>query len=293
MSLFVKFNLILLLVFGAALVPAAYLSNQLLQSNARNQVIQNARIMMQSALATRTYTSQQIVALLAKQAQDDFIPQTVPSYSATEVFNTVRKSNPEYTYKEATLNPTNLRDRTNDWEADVVNAFRADPKLTEIIGEREGARGKSLHLARPIQINDEKCLSCHSTADAAPKPVVKTYGPNNGFGWQLHEIVGAQIVSVPMNVAESMASKALTAILGTVLAVFASMFVILNLLLWFVVIRPIKKLSAMADQVSSGNLEAEEVTVGGSDEVAVLAGSFNRMRISLAKALNLLEESGG
>jgi HAMP domain-containing protein len=292
-NLFVKFNLILLLVFGVALVPAAYLSNQLLQSNARNQVIQNARIMMQSALATRTYTSQQIVSLLAKQAQDDFIPQTVPSYSATEVFNTVRKSNPEYTYKEATLNPTNLRDRTNDWEADVVNAFRADPKLTEIIGERDSARGRSLHLARPIQINDAACLSCHSTADAAPKPVVKTYGPNNGFGWQLHEIVGAQIVSVPMGVAEGMASKALTAILGTVLAVFASMFVFLNILLWFVVIRPIKKLSAMADQVSSGNLEADEVTVGGSDEVAVLAGSFNRMRISLAKALNLLEESGG
>jgi HAMP domain-containing protein len=290
-SLFVKFNLILLLVFGLALVPAAYLSNELLQNNARQQVIQNARIMMQSALATRTYTAQQIVSLLAKQAQDDFIPQTVPSYSATEVFNTVRKSNPEYTYKEATLNPTNLRDRTNDWEADVVNAFRADPKLTEIIGERDGARGRSLHLARPIQINDEKCLSCHSTADAAPKPVVKTYGPNNGFGWQLHEIVGAQIVTVPMGVAESMATKALTTLLIAVAAVFASMFVFLNILLWFVVIRPIKRLSAMADQVSSGNLEADEVTVGGSDEVAVLAGSFNRMRISLTKALSLLEES--
>jgi protein-histidine pros-kinase len=290
-SLFVKFNLILLLVFGLALVPAAYLSNELLQNNARQQVIQNARIMMQSALATRTYTAQQIVSLLAKQAQDEFIPQTVPSYSATEVFNTVRKSNPEYTYKEATLNPTNLRDRTNDWEADVVNAFRADPKLTEIIGERDGARGKSLHLARPIQINDEKCLSCHSTADAAPKPVVKTYGPNNGFGWQLHEIVGAQIVTVPMGVAESMATKALTTLLIAVAAVFASMFVFLNILLWFVVIRPIKRLSAMADQVSSGNLEADDVTVGGSDEVAVLAGSFNRMRISLTKALSLLEES--
>jgi HAMP domain-containing protein len=291
-SLFVKFNLILLLVFGLALVPAAWLSNELLQNNARQQVIQNARIMMQSALATRTYTAQQIVGLLARQAQDDFIPQTVPSYSATEVFNTVRKSNPEYTYKEATLNPTNLRDRTNDWEADVVNAFRADPKLTEIIGEREnGLRGKSLHLARPIQINDEKCLSCHSTAEAAPKPVVKTYGPNNGFGWQLHEIVGAQIVTVPMGVAESMASKALTTLLLAVAAVFASMFVFLNILLWFVVIRPIKRLSAMADQVSSGNLEAEEVSVSGSDEVSVLAGSFNRMRISLVKALTLLEES--
>lgn len=291
MSLFVKFNLILLLVFGVALVPAAYLSNQLLQSNARSQVVQNARIMMQSALATRTYTSQQIVPLLAKQVAEEFIPQTVPSYSATEVFNTVRKSNTEYVYKEATLNPTNLRDRTNDWEADIVNSFRADPKLTEIVGERDSGRGRSLHLARPIQINDAACLSCHSTAGAAPASVVKTYGPNNGFGWQLHEIVGAQIVTVPMGVADAMATKALYALLGTVVAVFGCMFIFLNVLLWFAVIRPIKKLSAMADQVSSGNFDVPEVAVSGSDEVAVLAGSFSRMRISLAKALTLLEDA--
>jgi protein-histidine pros-kinase len=246
--------------------------------------------MMQSALATRTYTSQQITALLAKQSAEEFIPQTVPSYSATEVFNTVRKSNPEYNYKEATLNPTNLRDRTNDWEADLVSAFRSDPTLTEIIGERETARGRSLHLARPIQINDAKCLSCHTSAADAPAPLVKTYGPSNGFGWKLHEIVGAQIVTVPTNVADAMAAKAFNALIGTVIAVFACMFVFLNVLLWFAVIRPIRKLSAMADQVSSGNLDAPEVVVRGSDEVAVLAGSFSRMRISLTKALALLEE---
>jgi HAMP domain-containing protein len=290
-SLFLKFNLILLLVFGLALVPAAVLSNRLLQDNARSQIVQNARIMMQGALATRAYTSEQIRPLLQKQASEDFIPQTVPSYSATEVFDTVRKSNPEYTYKEATLNPTNLRDRTADWEADIVNAFRADPKLTEIITERDSARGgKSLELARPIQINDPACLSCHSTPSAAPAPLTRTYGTANGFGWQLHEIVGAQIVTVPMTLAISMANKAFSAMIGTVLAVFAAMFVILNVLLWLVVIRPIKRLSTMADMVSSGNLEVPEVAVSGSDEVAVLAGSFNRMRISLAKALNLLDE---
>ena len=290
MSLFVKFNLILLAVFGVALVPAVLLSKNFLESNARGQVIQNARIMMESALATRTYTSEQIVGLLANQSQDEFIPQTIPSYSATEIFNTVRKTNPEYTYREATLNPTNLRDRTTDWEADIVNEFRADPKLTEIVGERDGARGRSLHLAKPIQIKNGKCLACHSTPDAAPPAVIKTYGSANGFGWHQDEIIGAQIVSVPMNVAEGMAGKALAALLGTVIAVFASMFIFLNVLLWFIVIRPIKKLSLMADQVSSGNLEVPEIVVHGSDEVSVLSSAFNRMRISLVKALRLLED---
>ena len=118
MSLFVKFNLILALVFALALVPAGLLANGLLQRNAREQVVENARIMMQTALATRTYTNKQIKPLLASRLEEEFLPQTVPAYSATEIFNYIRESHPEYTYKEAALNPTNPRDRTVDWEAD-------------------------------------------------------------------------------------------------------------------------------------------------------------------------------
>lgn len=133
-----------------------------------------------------------------------------------EIFSTIRKCNPGYSYKEATLNPTNPRDRTADWEADVVRAFQNDRKLTEVVGERDGGRGRSLHLARPIRIVDAKCLVCHDTADRAPAPLIKTYGPDNGFGWKLDEVVGAQIVSVPMRVPLTMAGSAFKAVLGTV-----------------------------------------------------------------------------
>ena len=290
MSLFVKFNLILVLVFAVALVPAAYLSNQLLQTNARTQIVQNARIMMQTALATRGYTNKQIKPLLAPRLAEEFLPQSVPAYSATEIFNNLRESNPEYTYKEATLNPTNPRDRTVDWEADVVNAFRADPKLTEVIGEREGPLGRALHLARPIKITDSGCLTCHTTPEMAPASVVKAYGTNNGYGWKLNETVGAQIVTVPMSVPFAMAKKAFQTLLGTLVGVFVFILVFLNILLWFVVIRPIRTLSSMADRISTGDLDVPEVRVRGTDEVAVLAGSFNRMRISLGKALKMLED---
>ena len=289
MSLFVKFNLILILVFALALVPVAYISNSLLQKNARTQIVQVARIMMQSALATRGYTNKQIKPLLASRLADEFLPQSVPSYSATEIFNNLRENNPEYTYKEATLNPTNPRDRTVEWEADVVNAFRTNEKLSELIGERDAPLGRSLYLARPIKITDAGCLSCHTTPEMAPASVVKAYGTSGGYGWKLNEIIGAQIVSVPMAVPIGLANAAFKTLLGSLIAVFVSILVVLNVLLMFAVIRPIKRLSQMADEVSTGNLDAPEVTVKGTDEVAVLSGSFNRMRISLTKALKMLE----
>ena len=289
MSLLIKFNLILILCFGIALVPAYLITRDLLQKNARTQVVQHARLMMQTALATRGYTNKQIKPLLAARLAEEFLPQTVPAYSATEIFNTLRETYPEYTYKEATLNPTNPRDRTVDWEADLVNAFRSDVKLPEIIGERDASLGRALYLARPITITDPGCLSCHTTPEVSPASVVKRYGTSGGYGWKLNEIIGAQIVSVPMAVPLNMAKQAHRAMLASLVGVFVFVLVLLNVMLWFTIIRPIRRLSLMADEVSTGNLDVPEVRFKSRDEVGVLAGSFNRMRISLVKALKMLE----
>ncbi len=291
MSLLVKFNLILIAVFLLAIVPAVFVSQRLLEESARTQVTENARIMLQTALATRTYTVKQIRPLLEARLAEEFLPQTVPAYSATEIFNYMRESHPEYTYKEATLNPTNPRNRTVDWEADVVNAFRADPALQEIVGERESPLGRSLYLSRPIRITDPACLTCHTTPETAPASVVRKYGPEGGFGWQMNEVIGAQIVSVPMSVPMHLARAALRTVILSLVGVFLLMLIILNLLLGSVVIRPLRRVAGMADQVSTGNFDIPDLEVRGRDEVAVLASSFNRMRISLAKALKMLEDS--
>ena len=111
MKLIVKFNLVFIGVFLVGLLVAGRISYTLLQKNAQDEILQNARIMMQAALAMRNYTSKQIKPLLETQMKYTFLPQTVPAYAATEQFNELRKKHPDYTYKEATLNPTNPRNR--------------------------------------------------------------------------------------------------------------------------------------------------------------------------------------
>ncbi|MDX2227554.1 MAG: DUF3365 domain-containing protein [Verrucomicrobiae bacterium] len=290
MNLLLKINLILLTVFILGLLPSGYISYELLQKNAREQVLQNARLMMEASLAMRGYTSKQIKPLLEAQLEQEFLPQTVPSYSAVEIFNYLRENYPEYTYKEATLNPTNLRDLAKDWEADVVNEFRNHTDKKEIVGHREGPSGEYLYLAKPLKIANESCLTCHSTPEAAPAKMIEKYGSNNGFGWQMHEIVGAQIVSVPMSLPIQKANQAFKILFGSLLVVFIVTLIVLNILLHFIVIRPIKQLSAIADQISTGNMDVEELQVRGRDEVSMLSASFNRMMISLKKAIKLLED---
>ena len=142
MKMIVKFNLVFIVVFLIGLAAAATVSHELLQRNAREEIVQNARLLMESALATRAYTSTQVGPLLQTQMKYAFLPQSVPAYSATEVFNGVRKAFPQYDYKEATINPTNPRNRANDWEADIVKQFRTAADRTELVGERDTPAGR-------------------------------------------------------------------------------------------------------------------------------------------------------
>jgi HAMP domain-containing protein len=290
MKLTLKFNLVLILVFAIGLGTTGVLSWNILQENARKEVVERAGLMMEAALAVRSYTVSEIRPLLALQMTKEFLPQSVPAYAATQSFSKLREKHPEYTYKEATLNPSNPLNRAVDWENDIVQEFRNNPEHTEIIGVRDTPTGRSLYLARPMQIKHPGCLSCHSTVEAAPKTLIKKYGTANGFGWKMNEIVGARIVSVPMAVPLQKAEHAFRTFMGSLIGVFIAIIVILNLMLRAIVIAPVTKMSRIADEVSKGNMEAPEFSERGTDEISVLAASFNRMRRSLEKAMKLLED---
>jgi HAMP domain-containing protein len=289
MKLIWKFNLVLLGIFLLGFLIAGYVSYRALQANAREEILQNARLMMESALSSRNYTTTQVKPLLETQMKYRFLPQSVPAYAATEQFNELRKKHPDYTYKEATLNPSNPRNRAADWETDVVGIFRNTAATGEVVGERDTPAGRSLYLARPIQVKSPACLECHSTIDVAPKPMVDLYGPANGFGWKMDEVIGAQIVSVPMAVPIGRANSAFTAFMGSLAAVFVAIFILLNVMLYTMVIRRVTKLAGIADQVSLGNMEAGEFHTKSRDEIGVLTEAMGRMKASLVQAMKMLE----
>jgi protein-histidine pros-kinase len=289
MKLLLKFNLVFVLIFALGLAATGYVSWTLLERNARDEIAQNARLLMDTALAARTYTSAQVNPLLQTQMKYTFLPQSVPAYSATEVFNDLRKKHTEYGYKEAVLNPTNPRNRAVDWETDLITQFRTNKDATELMGDRETPTGRAFYLARPLRVTNPACLQCHSTVDAAPKTMLERYGPANGFGWTLNDVVGAQIIQVPTRVPLERAENAFQVFMTSITAVFVAIGVVLNLMLWALVIRPIGKLSAFADRVSLGELEIPEFKRKSRDEIGVLSRSIARMRTSMVQAMKMLE----
>jgi len=289
--LLLKFNLIMLLLFGSGMLLISRLAYNFLMQDARAHVLQQAQLMAQSAQAMRNYTSDELEPLLedSSDAQEKLLPQTIPNYAANTIFKGLRKQFPDYTYREAALNPMNLEYRAVDWETDVINHFRNHPAQSELIGERETPTGRSLYLAHPI-VAEDLCLGCHGPVDVAMPMVVKTYGSVNGYGWKLKEIIGAQIVSVPMTVPIRLADEAYRRLLLHLAAIFVITLVAIDLSLYFLIVSPVQKLAAMADRISRGELDLRELPVRGRDEIAALTRSFNRMYVSMAKAMKMLKK---
>jgi protein-histidine pros-kinase len=290
-KLLAKFNLLLLVAFGIGLAVISISARRFLFESAREQVLQQAALGLASATATRDYTAEDVSPTLEKTPEHAaiFLPQTIPFFAATATFEKVRKSFPDYTYKEAALNPTNPRDRANDWESDLINDFRNTPGKTEIIGERQTPSGAALYVAHPIVVQ-EGCMQCHSQPSAAPRAMLKHYGSRNGFGWGTNEIVGAQIISVPMSVPVSMAEKGFRELLINLGLTFVVILVLVDLGLYYIVVKPLRTISSAADRISTGEIDLPALKVNGRDELADVTSSFNRMHTSLKKAFDLLNE---
>lgn len=286
-----KLNLLLLVIFLGIMTASGLALSKILEDNAKDKVASQAFLLIETMSSVRSYTDTQVNPELASrlETEDWFIPQTVPAYSAREVFENLRshKQYNEFFYKEATLNPTNPRDKADQFETTIVESFRNKSELKELTGFRSLPGGELFYVARPLAISKESCLRCHSTPDKAPKSLLATYGSENGFGWNLNEIVGAKIVSVPASRVFNEARRLQLLVIGSISVFFLLAIFLINLFLKFSVTKPLRKMAQWSKQVSTGTT-TEEYEHPVNDEIGILAASLNRMKVSLEMAMNML-----
>jgi methyl-accepting chemotaxis protein len=290
-SIRLKFNLAMFLVFALGFAAASFLIERILLENAKDEVALKARIMMEAARSVRAYTVEEIRPLLKQVKTREFLSQTVPAYAATENMKRLRKTYPEYSYKEAALNPTNPEHKAASWEEDIIQYFRNYEEVKEYTGVRSTPTGQYLFLSTPFKITKPGCLVCHSTPDAAPAAMVKKYGVHNGFGWKLNEIIGAQIVNVPMAIPIARADATFNAFMIILAAVFAAIWLVLNVFLHLIIIKRVNKIAVKAEEISKGDMGVAEFNQTGKDELSSLGHSFNLMYRSLSSAVKLLDRT--
>jgi protein-histidine pros-kinase len=278
---------VLISSFAIALLVGAGGAYYLLHARAVTRTAAEAGHLLSVATAVRIYTDRHITPLLRND--DKFHAEIVPAFAAQTVFRTVQESYPGYTYREPALKPTNTSDLPTPFEMELLTKFRANPELKELAGVRDEGKGSVYYLARPIKAQ-ESCLMCHDTPQRAPAAMVAKYGPYNGFGWQLNEVVALQSLTVPA--AEELRQTGEIAMLlaGGLLLVFLATYFALTLSIESLVVRPLRSLAKGAEAASLGNDAGAVLPTSGAEEIRSIAAAIERLRASLAKALKRLSD---
>lgn len=292
MKIRAKINLAMLGAFVVGIGLATAGAYTILKRNAIAESVQNGRIIMEAASAIRGYTDTNIDPLLKEQLKVQFLPESIPFFAAKVNLQTLTKRLENYTYREPTLNPTNINDQANDWEAELIEAFRTDPHLTQSVTIRDTPGGSFLVMARPLKVSSADCLGCHGTPAKAPGTMLALYGTDHGFGWKLGDIVGAQVVSIPLAVPLDRAYSTLLQFMVALAGIFLVVIILVDFLVRVIIVKPVEEISDMASKVSLGDMDTPELVRESKDEIGSLAMSFNRMRRSLQNAMRMLEGQG-
>src|SRR5450755_4398073 len=238
MRLLIKLNVIL--VFTLVVVWIAQdqvFSDKFIEKSELARVSDQAQLMIQEALAVRKYTEDQIQPLVHLRRDKEFHSQWVPFYAAQEVFKNLKLQDryKDFDYKEAAINPTNLNDRADGWESNMIRSFQITHVLRPYMGKREDVRAYA--VVNPIPVIPE-CLQCHGRAQDAPPEMLRQYqSSTNGFGWKSGDIAGAQIVYVPTSVSDDKIQQREQFLIIYRLVFFLVMLVVVNLAVWVTVIR--------------------------------------------------------
>jgi HAMP domain-containing protein len=281
------------IIFTLFILLSVLAMNQLFAIQARNLIEQRSGFLMDAMLAVREYTSKNVNPIVAplNEGPGVFRPEAVPSHSAQTVFEYL-KSKPEYrnySYREAALNPTNLRDKADSFETSIIERFRNNPSLKTITGERDTALQSMYYVASPLKVSKQSCLACHSTPQKAPASQLLSYGDSNGFDWKLNEIIGAQIVTVPQKAVFEAKDRSLFTAATLFSLAFASVAFVTNNVLNRLILRPMREISRKAQEASTNPSIVSFDERNRQDEIGLLASSFERMKQSLLISMNMLQ----
>lgn len=219
---------IVVLVVGLAIAGIGFVVINEVQRNAvEAQAIKTAESVVAQMLATRSVYSKDVVAKLqADRITVDFSPEFrdrpghVP-LPATMVHLISDEVNKEGLYTIDLISPWAINPAqgpNSPWESDSIAALIKNPREPQSEVETAGGNSRLLYMAADFA-SAQACVACHNAHPESPK---------NDF--QLGDMMGSLVVTIPLNKEFSAAQKQSAYIaLGNiaVLAVLAGLLVLL------------------------------------------------------------------
>ncbi|MDJ0623566.1 MAG: DUF3365 domain-containing protein [Desulfocapsaceae bacterium] len=291
MSIRVKINLVLLVIGVVTSILVAAFNYYEARNRVFSEAQKKAELISSFAMASREYTKQTMRPLAVKMAgKDSFYPELMAGFfvvrSIADIFAESQKG---YSFKQATINPILPQNKSNPQETEIINYFRSNRNVLVKKGTLSQSDKQVFYVARPV-VNKKGCMKCHGRKEDAPKEQRVMYTGNGGYGWQVNDVVAALITYVPI---ETALDELKTIALKTIMAGFAAIAVIMLSISFFlnrIVVKPIVNLTTLTERMSRGKDLDKTIENTSNDEIGALCDSFNRMRVSVVKLIQMIKK---
>lgn len=255
------------------------------ENQAMDQVVDQARILARQVILTRQWVSDcggVMVLQDSRGAKDTFYFYDDQLDTSTGIYkrftpSMVTKKLSEYSVRQdlyrfrlCSMIPLNPDNRPDQYEKDALNKFMKEG-LKEIIRVDQNDGKPYLQYMVPLY-QQSSCLQCH-----------KHQGDTqNDIGGGL-----SVILPVARIVSEINKDRVKLVVSGTglILLTIFTLFVLMR----HVVIKPLKSLGVMTDEITRGNLDAR-VKIDTGDEFENLGEAFNTMAQRISESHDSLEE---
>jgi len=283
-----KIMFILATVYTVSLVVAVIGGFFVLKQETIREAVEKTELFAAVMSANQLYMAQNIRPEIKNRLPDLYFPEaTVGIQMMVETAELIQEEYPEYIFRIISPNPLNPANLSDNFENEIIKGFSAG-----VYENWEGfvEKDDKNYYATAVPIEARVgCIWCHSTPDAAHPDMVEEYGTESGYGYNLGEIVGARFIYVPTEKAMGKTMNKLTILVSTLSVLFLIAFVLIDRVIIRSVVRPIEELTIVATEISKGKMDREfEVT--SNDEIKALADAFNRMKVSLSKAINIIKK---
>lgn len=241
--------------------------------------------------ANQKYVHKNLRPAVEEYTQEFVLEAMSAPHMTRKMFEYFNKMQPDYLYRQPTLNPLNPVNMADEFERKIISRFQLNTNLKEIEGYKTFERQKQFcfYVAKPIQVKSS-CLKCHGNPEIAPVNQVKRYGTNSGYHWKVGEIISALMIYVPTN--DLLANQA--ALRNTLLITFACLSIVLISLIYisfdWLVNKRLGSMIGVMEEVSASPDSSIRLRDTSGDELGILACTFNRMANSVEIAYSNLEQ---
>ncbi len=270
-----------------------YLKSQVIKEAEEKTVIIMTQVRSIGGYVRETLRPAIFETLKNLNAEGQFIVEAMSTtHVSLKVMDRFNRELTDYTYKRVSDNPRNLKNRADTFHLKMIDHFRQFSNLTTWNGVETLDDGKRyLIRLRPIFM-EQSCLQCHGKPSDAPAELIKMYGSDSGFHWQVGTVIGLDSVSIPLDVALAQVRKvAIDAFLFgsiTLGVLFLALFGTFRQL----VSRPLNNLSDIFRGIANGTEPlGRDIPSGRSDEIGDVTESFNVLSRHLLDAQEKLKQS--